>query len=101
MNSAARIERSQGLSPGQMRALALGTIWRVIRFPALAVLLILEPLVRFSLVAIALVLTLTAGFWHFAAPPAVHVPVLGMIAAAVACIGTLRIYHLLLALLSD
>jgi hypothetical protein len=78
----------------------LRACWKLVRFPALALMIILEPVVRLVLAGLALVLTLMAFFWKFAAPPQLHVPFLGMLAAAVGCIALLAAYNFVLRVLS-
>jgi hypothetical protein len=74
--------------------------WRLVSFPVLALLIILEPLVRVLCAGLALLLTLSAFFWRFAAPPGLHVPFFGMLALAVGCIAVLTAYYWLLRVLS-
>jgi hypothetical protein len=74
--------------------------WKLVSFPLLALLIILEPVVHFLLAGLALLLVLTAFFWKLAAPPPVHAPFLALLAAAVGCIALLAIYQWLLRLLS-
>jgi hypothetical protein len=74
--------------------------WKLVSFPLLALLIILEPVVRFLLAGLALLLVLTAFFWKLAAPPPVHAPFLALLAAAVGCIALLTLYQWLLRLLS-
>ena len=79
---------------------ALRAAWRVVSFPLLALLVILEPVVGFLLAGLALLLTLAAFFWKLAAPPPLHAPFLALLAAAVGCVALLTLYQWLLRLLS-
>lgn len=74
--------------------------WKLVSFPLLALLIILEPVVRFLLAGLALLLVLTAFFWKLAAPPPLHAPFLALLAAAVGCVALLVVYQFLLRLLS-
>ncbi len=74
--------------------------WKTLTFPLLAVLIILEPVVRVVLASLALLLVLGAFFWKFGAPPALHVPFVGLLGAAVMCIAVLVAYYWLLRALS-
>jgi hypothetical protein len=77
----------------------LRTAWKVVSFPLLALLIILEPVVQFLLAGLALLLTLAAFFWMLAAPSSLHVPWLALLAAAVGCVALLDVYQWLLRLL--
>ena len=97
MSAAGEIERSSliaDLSKG-----ALYCLWQVVRVPALALLVILEPIVSFVLVGIATLTVLVAFFFKFASNVA-HFPFWGMLAGAVGCMMLLTIYRGLIALLS-
>jgi hypothetical protein len=72
----------------------------VVRIPVVAFLELLEPLLRSVLVAVALVSILTAAFFKFAAPSALHFPFWGMLAAASASLALLALYTLALRFLS-
>ena len=74
--------------------------WKVIRFPAVAILIILEPVVRLLLAGFALLLTLSAFFLKSVMPPGTHVPFLGMLALAVGCMALLSAYYWILRVLS-
>lgn len=78
--------------------LSLG--WKLIRFPVLALLIILEPVARLVLAGFALLLTLTAFFLKLVMPPAAHAPFWGMLALAVGCIAVLTLYYAALRILS-
>ena len=71
--------------------LALGAVWACVRLPVLAVLVILEPLVRFALSALALLLVLTALFLEVVSARAI--PFWGMLATAVGCVALLALYQ--------
>lgn len=70
-------------------------VWTAVRLPILALLVILEPVVRLVLAAGALLTTLTAGFYALVRP-ATHVPVWGMLAIAVGCFLLLALYYVVL-----
>jgi len=71
--------------------LALRAAWALIRLPVLTLLVILEPLVRFALSALALLLVLTALFLEFASSR--PIPFWGMLATAVGCVALLALYQ--------
>src|SRR5579872_5970353 len=48
--------------------------WKLLRFPALALLVILEPVARLLLAGFALLLTLTAFFLKLVMPASAHAP---------------------------
>jgi hypothetical protein len=75
-------------------------LWKLLSFPVLALLIILEPVVQLLLAGLALLLTLMAFFWRLAAPPGLHVPFIGMLGAAVGCISVLAVYYWVLRVLS-
>jgi hypothetical protein len=76
---------------GSGAALVLRAAWAVIRLPVLTLLVILEPLVRFALSALALLLVLTALFFEFASSR--PIPFWGMLGTAVGCVGLLALYQ--------
>ena len=78
----------------------LRALWRLVSFPLLTLLIILEPVVRFVLSGLALLLALSAFFWKLAAPPPLHAPFLALLAAAIGCVALLTLYQWLLRLLS-
>ena len=75
-------------------------LWKVIRFPAVALLIILEPVARFLLAGSALLLTLTAFFLKLVMPLQAHAPFWGLLALAVGCMALLTLYYALLRFLS-
>ena len=79
-------------------ALGLTGLWACIRLPALALLVILEPLVRFALGALALLLVLTALFLEVASFRAI--PFWGMLGTGVGCVALLALYERLIRALS-
>jgi hypothetical protein len=77
----------------------LRAVWALFRLPLLAILVILEPLVRVLLGAFALLLVLAALFFELATPRA-SIPVWGMLTTAVGCVTLLALYYAILRLLS-
>lgn len=82
-----RIARTDAQDPSLGRTLAgttLWAVWQAIRLPVFALLMILEPVVHFLLVAIALLSLLMAFFFEFsgAAP---HFPFWGMLTFSAGC----------------
>ena len=75
-------------------ALALRAVWACIRLPVLALLVILEPLVRFALGTLALLLVLTALFFEAVSSRAI--PFWGMLGTAVGCVALLALYERLI-----
>jgi len=73
--------------------------WTMIRLPVLALLIILEPVVRFLLAGLALLVTLNALFFA-ALRPLSAFPFWGMLAFAVGCVALLAVYHAALRVLS-
>jgi len=95
-------ESSALSSPRAAQRVAFGVLWvtwAVIRLPALALMVILEPLVRVLLAGSALLLTLTAFFYKLVMPHA-PVPFWGMLGIAVGCVMILALYYALLRVLS-
>jgi hypothetical protein len=76
----------------------LWLIWQVVRIPAFAFLVILEPLVRFILAASALLLVLTALFYRAIGMP--HFPFWTMLALGIGSALLLALYYALMRLLS-
>jgi hypothetical protein len=74
-------------------------IWQAIRVPALALLMILEPIVSTVLVAAALLGTLTALFWKLASNRP-DFPFFGVLALSVGCFLLLTLYQGAIRLLS-
>ena len=77
--------------PSSGAPLALRAVWACVRLPVLALLVILEPLVRFALSALALLLVLTALFLEVASTRAI--PFWGMLGTAVGCVALLALYQ--------
>lgn len=73
-------------------------IGRAVRLPAFTFLIILEPVVRFTLSTVALLSVLTAFFFKFLSAP--HFPFLGMLGFGVGCIMLLMAYQKAIRLLS-
>lgn len=81
---------------GWRLALWLGWVaWTAIRLPTLALLVILEPVVRLLLAGGALLMTLTAIFYAIVRPAPAG-PVLGMVGVAVGLFLLLAVYYALL-----
>lgn len=74
--------------------------WKVIRFPVVALLILLEPVARLLLAGFALLMTLTAFFLKLAMPPQAHSPFWTLLAIAVGCMAVLTVYHVILRILS-
>jgi len=74
--------------------------WKLLRFPALALLVILEPVARLLLAGFALLLTLTAFFLKLVMPASAHAPFWGLLALAVGCVALLTAYYAVLRVLS-
>ncbi len=77
--------------PSSGATLALRAVWACVRLPVLTLLVILEPLVRFALSALALLLVLTALFLEVASTRAI--PFWGMLGTAVGCVALLALYQ--------
>jgi len=90
-------ETGAGEGPGILGAM-LWLVWQPVRFSALALLVILEPIVRFVLSASALLVLLTALFFK-ATLNRPDFPFLGMIAGAIGCVALLALYYGLMRLL--
>jgi hypothetical protein len=78
--------------------LTLRALWTCMRFPVLALLVILEPLVRFTLAALALLLVLMAFVLEIVSSRAI--PFVAMLAAGVGCVAVLVLYQALIRALS-
>jgi hypothetical protein len=74
--------------------------WKVIRFPVVALMIILEPVARLLLAGFALLMTLTAFFLKLVIPPQAHAPFWTLLAIAVGCMAVLTVYHAILRILS-
>jgi len=80
-------------SPGRTLLLrALWLLWQALRLPALALLIILEPLVAFVLSAAALVGIVIACFIKLSGDLP-HFPFWGMVGSSVGCMLLLMVYH--------
>jgi hypothetical protein len=79
-------------------ALARAT-WTAVRLPVLALLVILEPVVRVVLAGFALLMTLTALFFACLRPLATF-PFWGMLGAGIASVGLLTLYYAFVRLFS-
>lgn len=80
--------------PSSGATLALRAVWACMRLPVLAVLVILEPLVRFALGALALLLVLTALALEAVSSSAI--PFWGMLGTALGCVALLALYERLI-----
>ena len=80
-------------------AATLRTAWTLIRLPLLALLVILEPVVRVVLTGLALLVTLTAFFW-LALRGLSAFPFWGMLGLGVSALLLLALYYALMRLLS-
>jgi hypothetical protein len=70
---------------------ALRALWACVRLPVLALLVIVEPVVRLILSALALLLVLTALFLEVVSSRAI--PFWGMLGAAIGCVALLVLYE--------
>lgn len=77
----------------------LWLLWQAIRLPALAFLIIVEPIVRLVLAGGALLLVLTAFFYRLCTRVP-HFPFWGMLGIAIASMLLLALYYALLRVLS-
>ena len=87
---------------GLARVVALAiarAAWTTLRLPILALLVILEPVIRLVLAGFALLITLTALFFACLRPLSAF-PFWGMLAAAVAAVGLLALYYAVIRLFS-
>lgn len=72
--------------------------WQAIRIPVLTLLVMFEPIVNFTLSALALLVALTAIFWKLADPK--PFPFWTVLAASLACVLALALYHALIRVLA-
>lgn len=89
--------------PGILTGILAGLawlLWQVIRWPILALLIVLEPVVRVALGLLALLGTLTALFWRFAVDPP-GFPFFTILAISLACIPALAMYYIALRVLAE
>jgi hypothetical protein len=90
-------DRSRDMG-GHVALVLLWCAWQAIRWPLLAVFVILEPVVRVVLSVFALIITLTALLFEFASSR--PFPFFGVLAVALGAFGLLVLYEGLLRLLS-
>jgi len=74
--------------------------WKAIRFPVVALMIVLEPVVRLLLAGFALLMTLTALFLKLVMPLQAHAPFWTLLAIAVGCMAVLTVYYAILRILS-
>jgi hypothetical protein len=79
--------------------IALRALWIVIRLPVLALLVILEPVVRVLLSGLALLITLTAFFW-LAVRGLAAFPFWTMLGLGIGALVLLTLYYALMRLFS-
>ena len=72
--------------------------WQAIRIPLLTFLVMFEPVVNFTLGALALLVALTAILWKLTDPG--HFPFWTVLAASLACVLGLALYQTLIRALS-
>jgi hypothetical protein len=97
----ARLASDPSSSPGLVRrsaAAILWASWTAIRLPCLAVLIVLEPVVRLVFAGSALLIVLAAFFFACVRPHTA--PFWGMLGVAVGAVFILALYYALLRLLS-
>ena len=101
--SAERPALPDWLAGGTRIALALlaalfWLVWQAIRLPVLTLLVMFEPIVNFGLSALSLLVALTAIFWRLTDP--MPFPFWTILAASLACVLALALYHVLIRALS-
>jgi hypothetical protein len=74
-------------------------LWQAIRWPVLAMLIVLEPLIRIALGGFALVGTLTALMIRFAVDRP-RFPFWGTLCVSLGCVGLLMLYYAAIRLLA-
>jgi hypothetical protein len=74
--------------------------WKAIRFPVVALMIVLEPVARLLLAGFALLMTLTALFLKLVMPAQAHAPFWTLLAIAVGCLAVLTAYYAILRFLS-
>jgi len=74
-------------------------LWQIVRFPVLALLIILEPVVRFVLCSCALIGTLGAFFIRLALHRS-EFPFWGTLALSIGCVAMLALYYAAMRLFS-
>lgn len=77
----------------------LWVLWQAIRWPVAALLIVLEPVVRFVLCGFALLGTLTALLLRFTVDRA-QFPFWSTLAVSVSCVGLLILYYAVIRLFS-
>ena len=91
-------ERLDGGRAARTLRLLLALAWDALRLPALTLFMILEPLVRLLLSAVALLVALTAIFFKlFVHRP--DFPFWGMLALSIGCVWVLALYYAVIRLL--
>lgn len=98
MNMSQRIERESVLSALRLRDIPR-LLWRVLRLPLLGVLMLLEPIIRYTL-SIAMVLGVFASVAFEISAVGPRFPFLTVLASSLACGVALFLYYGLIALLS-
>lgn len=98
LNAQCALEKEPSIA-GDLSRGALWLMWQAVRLPVFALLVILEPIVRFVLSAVALLGVLMAFFFRLsgAAP---HFPFWGMLGFSVGCGLLLMVYYLVLRVFS-
>lgn len=84
---------------GSIAPIVLRSVWTLLRLPVLALLVILEPVVRLVLAGFALLMTLTAFFWGALLGLSAF-PFWGMLALAIGAWLLLGFYYALVRLFS-
>ena len=79
-------------------AAILRLAWQMVRLPLLTFLVIFEPIVSFLLKTLALLIATTALFWKFADSKP-DFPLWTIVAASLACVLLLALYHALIRIL--
>jgi len=97
-NPQVAVEKGASVAAALARG-ALWLIWQAVRLPVFAFLVILEPIIRFVLTAVALLGILMSFFFKFAgASP--RFPLWGMLGLSVSCGLLLMLYYAAIRLLS-
>jgi hypothetical protein len=78
----------------------LAALWALVRVPIAVILLVLEPLVRITLVGFALLLGLALMVFKLGAPAGFTMPFWPLLTASVGCIALFWIYDVVLRLFS-
>ena len=77
----------------------LESLWHILRFPILALLVILEPVIAMACGALALLGILTTVFFRLIAAP--HFPILAMLTTSIGFVLVLVLYEGAIRVLSD